>query len=269
MRTNKKNNSLRHSAGIVQILLLLFLFASCSKQVTQRASASLTIVNAVVGSGLLVTNFSGTQPISWYLNANKLLYNAYYSNSYGTNNQFNSYSGINNLTLYQYPDTGKGSTPLFDLSLNLPAGSINSLFLTGTVASPDTLLVSDHIPYYQWPDSVTGIRFVNLSPTSAPVSVNIEGQPAGSEVAGLAYKGITGFKKYPASSAISSYTFEFRDRSTGALLTTYTADGINNDGLDPNNPVNDWHSRSHTLALLGLPDGTGNSVQTVLLINNY
>ncbi len=234
--------------------------------------ASLTLINSVVGSSLLIPNFSGSYTLSGsYISGNFLTYGYYYGYAAGMNtgNQMTLQSGLQTLAMYQYPDTLPTSKPLLNIDFTLTAGSINSLFLTGTVNSPDTLLTVDHPPYYSVTDSSVGFRFVNLSPGSKPISVNIQGEPDGSRVSSLSYKNITGFSSFPAASGISSYTFEFRDAATGALLASYLADGINNDGSDPNNPANNWRFRNFTLAFLGLPDGSGTEAQTVLLINNY
>jgi hypothetical protein len=101
-----------------------------------------------------------------------------------------------------------------------------------------------------------GIRFVNLSPGSAPVSVDIQGGANGSEAASLPYKSITAFKDYPATPAVSAYTFEFRDLASGALLASYR--------------VNSTPYLNYTIALEGIPGvGTGATAQAAYLINNY
>ena len=251
----------------ITVFLLLFNIISCSKKNdVPKGTASLTIINAVPGSNKLVTNFSDSYSLNGrYIFANAITYNVFY----GLNQVFSSYSGTQKLVLYQFPDTLPKSIPLFDLTLNLPIASINTLFLTGTVNAPDTLFTTDQPPYHSTSDSVTGIRFVNLSPGSAPISVNIQGQADGSEINALPYKKITAFKNYAANSVISSYTFEFKDAATGALLGTYTATGINNDGTDPGTSTNEWRFRNSTLVFLGLPNETGELGQSVLLINNY
>ncbi|MDO6430071.1 hypothetical protein Q4E93_05715 [Flavitalea sp. BT771] len=249
--------------------LLSLSVASCSKQPMPASPSSLTIINAVVGSAPLVTDFSGTGAITWFSGADKIAYNSFSTADYGDNNQLSSYSGIQKLALYQYPDTLQQAKPLFNLTLTLPAGSINSLFLTGTVDAPDTLFVADQLPPHPVSDSVAAIRFVNLSPNSAPVSINLLGKANGSEVATLSYKGITAFTSYPATHDIASYSFEFRDAATETLLATYTADGINNAESDPFNPTKIWRNRNTTLALLGVPGGSGDKALSVLMINNY
>jgi len=171
------------------------------------------------------------------------------------------------LGLYEYPDTTVKSTPLYNFTLALSNNSIHSLFLTGTVSAPDTLYTSDVLPYYPPGDSVVGIRFVNLSPGSNPISVNITGNPLGSEANSLAYKGLSNFHQYPATSSISSYTFEFHDVATGNMLASYTLNGINNIGSVFS--TNNYVYRNYTLALIGANDSTGTFAQNCLLINNY
>ena len=246
---------------IMPALICLCIF-SCSKEKNLHGTSTLTVINAVTGSNLLVTNFNGTIPLNDYLNANKLQYNVF--STYA--NQFTYYSGRQPLALYAYPDTLEKSTPLINLVLDLPVGSVHSLFLTGTMHHPDTMFVTDQLPYHPLADSVTGIRFVNLSPGSAPVSVRIQGRTGNAEVVSLPYKGITGFKQYEARAASEDYVFEFHDAGSGALITSYQLTGISNPGaVSPNN----WRNRNFTLALLGLPGGAGGLAPSVLLINNY
>jgi len=245
----------------LSVCICLCLF-SCSKEKGPQGTSTLTIINAVTGSNLLVPNFSGTVPLNTYLNANKVQYNIF--SVYA--NQYTSYSGRQPLGIYAYPDTLEKSAPLLNLVLDLPVGSVHSLFLTGTLEHPDTLFVTDPLPYYPPADSVTGIRFVNLSPGSAPVSISIQGQTGGAEVSSLPYKGITGFKQYAAKATSADYVFEFRDAGSGALITSYQATGISNPGTAaPNN----WRNHCFTLVLLGQPGGTGTLAPSVLLINNY
>lgn len=249
----------------IRVCLCIFLSvvaASCKKiELNVPGTATLTIINTVKGTSSLATNFNGTGPlVNYYLNARKLTYNTALSD-----NRISSYSGSVQLGLYNYPDTLPKSTPLLLLSLELPVGSIHSLFVTGTVTAPDTMYINDHIPSYPTSDSTTGIRFINLAQGSDPVSINLEGQAPGSEINALGYKQVTGFMRYPATAAVSSYTFECRDAATGELLASYTAEGINNNSSDPNNRINKWRFRNSTLALVANSDDT----KTLLLINNY
>ena len=216
---------------------------ACTKQ-TVSPTASLNLINAVPGSTpSLVTNFSGTTPIVWYRTALKLVYGTVDKAS-----QSMSFTGPQKLAVFLYPDTTTHSTPLFNLDLHLKPGTINTLFLTGTKTAPDTMLTTDILPYYPISDSSLGIRFVNLSAGSTPVSVNITGLANGSEAGSISYKNITGFKKYPATATVSQYNFEFRDAASGALLGSYILAGVNS-----NVASTAKRYRNFTLAFMGLP----------------
>src|SRR5258708_20584297 len=196
---------------------------SCKKQVVSLGPGltTLTIVNAVSGSSPIIANINQQlpryqgQPATAYLGYNLL-----------------KFSGGN--TIMNFRQTSDKTTDLITTSnMSLPNYSIHSLFLGGTVSSPDTLLVTDILPIHGTSghgaaDSTAGIRFVNLSPGSSPISINLQGNASGSEVASLSYKDITGFINYSTISAVSSYTFEFRDAGTGNRLATFTLGGVNN-----------------------------------------
>jgi hypothetical protein len=166
----------------------------------------------------------------------------------------NSYSGNQPMTIYQFPDTLDKDVPLFRLTLPLPIASISTLFLTGTASSPDTLFTTDVLPYHTAADSTMGIRFMNLSPGSRPVNIRVKGQSGAPIGSNLAYKGTTRFMIMPAGTQQGDYTFEFRDAVTETLLISYTTKGIQ---LPPQNFRNAWTYRNSTLALMGLPGGTG------------
>lgn len=245
-----------------QTIFLLLLITACRKNdIDPEGTASLTIVNSLKGTVSLVTNFSGTDRLSnHYANAKQLMYN-----SFDPSYQLAAYKGKQKLALYNYPDTLLKDKPLLQLELDLPRGSIHSLFVTGTLAAPDTLFIEEHPPYRPSSDSTTGIRFINLVPGSAGISVNLAGQPNGSEISLLRYKDASAFKSYAATSNVYSYTFEFRDAVSGALLASYTAEDINNDSSDRDNDINKWRFRNCTLALVSAADDTN----TILLINNF
>jgi hypothetical protein len=226
---------------------------ACTKEPKLRGSAALTVVNAVTGSDPFLIPIFGGDTLATYTGAYQLPYGA----TFLTGN----YTGKQKLTFYQYPDTGKHSTPLYHLDINLPAGTIHTLFLTGTTSSPDTLFTTDVIPYHPSSDSSVGIRFVNLMAGSGPVSVNVAGAAQGSEISSLGYKGITPFTNYPATAAVSDYTFEFHDAASGTLIGTYLLSGVN-DVIS-----NSRRFRNLTLALIGTPGDP--ATQRIILIEAY
>ena len=240
------------------VWMLACTMLSCAKQKDAPGTACLTLVNAVPNATpYLLTNFSGTNPITYYTTAMRLTYG-----TWAANNQTGSYSGQTPLAIFRPPDTLAKSTPLFNLSVNLPIGTIHTLFLTGTLTSPDTLFTTDNPPYHPASDSSMGMRFVNLMPGSAPVSVNITGSANGSEVSSLPYKGITGYRNYPAGAAVSHYKFEFRDAVSGTLINSLDVTGINNVASN-----NTRRFRNLTLALLGLPGDV--TTWKIVLIESY
>lgn len=250
------------------IVVVAIAESSCNKELKHPEASSLIIVNAVAGAGRLATNFSGMNNLTYYSSATGV--------NYGVSSEFNAYRGPIQLGLYQYPvDTFIHSSPLFRLDLNLSASGMYSLFLTGTVSSPDTIFTTDYPPYYNRIDSSFGIRFVNLSAASNPVSVivkrNAAGIDIGNGVSRLAYKGITDFQKYRAVTGDSTYKFEFRDAANNALIATYNMTNVNNGtGIPPAlTTVNTIRNRNFTIALIGTPGGTGTVVQKTILINNY
>ncbi len=85
--------------------------ASCSKDKPVTGAASLTLVNGMVGSTpYLVTNFSGGQPLQSYTAAMKISYA-----TYSVFNQSGSYSGLQPLAVYRYPDTTVHSSPVINV----------------------------------------------------------------------------------------------------------------------------------------------------------
>ena len=175
--------------------------------------------------------------------------------------------GTQHVALFQYGDTTDHSVPLINVALDVQAGSYYSLFCMGTIDHPDTVFVKENIPYYGT-DSVAGIRFANFSAGSAPISINITGQPYGSVVSSLPYKGMTGFIRFPATSNVFNDLFEFRDAATGTLIATRNARNVGQPGMDF--APNTWQFKNNTIALIGIPGQTDfYSMQRTDVINNY
>jgi len=237
----------------LNLLLLLLLLGACKKETDPvgPGTSALTIVNGLTDVNSISTLFSHAQPNTgtYYVNLNSIPYS--YSRT------LNSYSGWQQLALYQIPDTLATSKPVYTLTLNLPVNTIHTLFLMGTSQSPDTLFTTDILPYHPPADTVIGVRFVNISKNSVPVSVNLLGQPNGSTVTSLPYKGVSAFKNYNADATVSSYTFEFRDKATGELMGSCLLDGINAVGTFPSTR----RYKNFTLAFIGAPgDNAPNKV---------
>ncbi len=250
---------MKKQSFIYACLLAIMLFSCGKATIMPKDAASLNIMNAVVGSQWLATNFKGGTPYDFY---NTL--NLQYADPSFTTKHYSSYSGEQPLWIYNYPDTTEKDLPLLKLILQLPAGSIHSLYVTGTLAQPDTMFVEEHLPYHPLGDSTTSIRFINLSPGSQPLKVTIQGKSS-PEAASIAYKTMSNFITYPVNVPQADDVFEFRDAASDALITTFTATGIHYTG--PSVQPHPWLFRNNALALIGIPGGTGAQRQRVIVVN--
>lgn len=259
---------IRNSTIIAMIISLLVTGCKKSPEILPPG-ASLNIIAAIPDAGLLYGSFAGTEQLASYRSSSRLNYNSYNGTGLNTN-LFNRPPGDQRLAFYRQGDTAHPEKPFIAVTIPLKASGIYSLFLVGTSSNPDTLLTTDHIPTYSLQDSVTGIRFMNLSPGSNPITINIAGMPPGSEVEELPYKSYTTFKAYPATANINDYTFEFRDKASGTLLATYKTSKMNKYVSTARiTEVNTWLFRSSTFVFLGLPNGVGPQAQTVNIINHF
>lgn len=187
------------------LILAAFGFTACTKTSLSLTSptslASLNVTNAVVGGSALTLNVINGQTVT--------------NNSYS---HFSLVAGQSRVSLFP---AATPNTPYYNQTLSTANGSYYSLFLSGTSPSAiDATLIKES--YQNYADSLCGVRFINLSPGSNPISVNLTGGANGSEVSSLAYKAYTDFKQYPAKKTNTSYAFQVRDATTGNLITSYT-----------------------------------------------
>lgn len=236
----------------------------CSKQFSEPvySVASLNVVNALPTSApLILVQGSITPVIGTFSGIGALSYasTAVLTAPRGSESFYVIQKNVDTTSI-----NAQGGDFMFSSTLNFAAGGIYSLFITGAdTSNPDYLLVQDMPPTHT--DSTVGIRFVNLSTGSNPVSVDIQGQPNGSTVSSLAYKNITSFANFAATtSSVSSYIFEFRDAVSGNLLASYTLSGVNTHSTTAANTV---LFNNLTIALIGQPAG-GQVAQRCILVNN-
>lgn len=193
------------------IVVLILITIACKKETNQNPpTSSITVVNALENPLDVVVDLSDTL-VPYYLNQAPI--------SNASSAEFGIGFGNIPIIIVSSSDT---SHPLFKGSLNLKPAAIYSFYLVGAEKAIDTFFMQDVIPVYS--DSVSGIRFINLSPGVGSISINIQGNPSSqTEFSGLGYKQISAFKSYAASSSNSgSYIFEVRDQATGDSLTTVT-----------------------------------------------
>ncbi|MEO6524417.1 MAG: hypothetical protein ABIN91_22225 [Mucilaginibacter sp.] len=235
-------------------MLLIGCIVSCKKNDDKVIpSSSLTIVNTVAGATALVTNFDSNSKLTFYKTAQQIT--AY--NSALPFTEFSSYMGTYPLGISLLTDT---LHTIYKGDITIEPGSIHSLFLTGTLTAVDTIYTTDKIPNLLPVDSLADVRFVNASKGSLPISVNIKNQ-ATPFIPSLPYKGVSAFADYSFKKvvpAITSYIFEIRDVATNKVLVTYTL-----------NASTVRLGKSISVALRGLPGGTGVNVQAASIVNHY
>lgn len=189
-------------------IFLMVLFTACKRETLPTIpSSALNVINASADQGSVYVNTFGS-PIIY----------SRFAQLYGHSQQVYSLApGNNNISVIAVTDT---LHPFYNQDINVVKGGIYSLYVYGTAAQYQATVIKDNIPAVQ--DSSAGVRFINLSPDSQPVTVNIQGS-SNAEFTSLAFKQISNFKMYSAKTNVGGvYNFEVRDAASGALLTTYS-----------------------------------------------
>ena len=229
--------------------MILVMAIACEKEKVEfKNSSTINIIHAAVGFGPLKINQGGGNGFV-YSKANDLNYSS--SAFYG------ALTGNISLTVVNAIDTTKA---LLTKSLNLAA--TNTLYLIGRLPNIDTMFrVEQNLPRIDKTslsqDNSIYIRFVNLSPNSTPLNINIRSVTT-NEVSGLEYKGVSAFKKYEALSNTANYIFEIRDAATNITKATYTLN------------TNSNRYKTISLVIKGLMDtSSGTDAFGVLLVNYF
>lgn len=235
-------------------LLWLTLAAGCEKAKETEGAASVTIVNTL--NTPLIVNFNEQDSVVFTNGGvNQVLYSQ-------SSLEYALPRGMQRINLHELNTSTTIPTwtrePLSSMRIQLSPGEMWSLFLTGTVDQPDTLLVRDRPLRIPTADSSLGIRFVNLV-EGQEVAINLTGEAPGSEEAALPYESVTDFRKYAADVTAPSYFFECRNKSTGDLLATAV---ISNPGSVVGS--NMWRFRNFTVVFYG-----SSSSSSAFVVRNY
>jgi len=210
------------------IALMAALHACKQNNVTPGNLASINVTNAVIGGSALTYNTTSTTV---------------------SNNNFMQLTMIAGNSLLNLYPAATPSSSYYNNTIQTSSGDNYSLFLSGpSPSSVDAVLIKES--YQNYADSLCGVRFINLSPNSNPISVNVSGSANGSIVTSLAYKAYSNFTQLPAKRLNRTYVFQIRDATTGNLITTYT--------------MNTPYFNNVTIALRGLIASPG-----IILVKNY
>jgi len=221
----------------ILFIAIILLGSACERETYEiKSTSSVYVINAAVDNGPIRVNVGAGNGFS-YSKATDL--------AFGTSNIYGAFSGGNKITVVNSLDTTK---TVFNRTLNLEG--VSTLYIAGQVPITDTIFQAEkNLPYISQgninnPDNSFYLRFVNLSPNSNPLSINIK-QSTVKETTSLGYKSISQFKKYEALTTTANYIFEITDPITNRLLATYTLNTGNN------------RFKTISLVIKGLVDGTG------------
>lgn len=238
---------MRKHITIILVLAGTLLLGCGDEQTMPFTAASLKVVHAAVDAAPVHVNYFGREV-------------AFLTNppiSYTSGDNFTLPAGVaRDIIIVNSEDT---LSQMFATSVTLQEGDMATLFLVGQEDQLEGVFLEEQLPILT--DSLTGVRFINLSPDSDPVSVTISGQSQ--EIAGnLAYRDDSGYVELDASRNAGIYTFEFRD-SNDVMIATASLDPLPGTGTKPL-----FHYQS--FALLGLSDdGNGGNTLEVIQVNNY
>jgi hypothetical protein len=268
----------KNKVAFILCIIINLIVLGCQKTTTAPSAtgvADFTVINAIPTNYAVTTVINTSQPIMWFTNAPDIYYGIEGYNYF----KYSVVPGNDTVYVVQITDTldvgPKASGQMYYGILPLNKGGIYSLFLCGKdTTSPDYLFTIDTLPYHGPNDSTAGIRFVNLSAGSNPISINLEGSANGSEVSNLGYKGITGFKDYISNSSVTygGYIFVVRDVATGDSLTTFSLNGFGNSsgvGLSDPNTGGPLVFKNITIAFTGQPGANASVPQSMFVIDNY
>lgn len=233
-------------------LLIPFLFACKKDKNIVQTSSTINVVNAVIGEANIKVNPSGRN-----ISFNKITDLV----AFGTGRFYYSSLSLGSLVAVSALDTTK---TLFERTINFEPG-IYTLYLSGQAPAIDTLfrketnypMIRTDIAKPPSADSVVNVRFVNLSPNSPALNVNIKNN-TNNEIENFSYKGIGSWKAYPSKLTSTVYSFEVRNAQSNAILLTYnfTANATN-------------RFRNVALVIRGMVGGTGTNALAISPINYF
>ncbi|EDM34885.1 hypothetical protein PBAL39_00095 [Pedobacter sp. BAL39] len=243
----------------IQSALFLSMLLSCKKELSQQDTASLTIVNAMYGSDLALFNFDPN-------------FSPAVKPAAGMVRRYRSYDPGGHITIpikeqflkvYKYPLNTQDQS-VFQYNFTPAAGDASTLFFSGTIQQPESVLITNLPPYHAVADSVLGLRFVNLAPAKTPVRIRISGEGTDLTVTNLAYQAATDYLSVNADAKVGNVLVEVFDQASGSILQTYTLMDVGTTTMEKNK----WRYRNYTLAWLP-NDLNGNLAAEPFLIEDF
>lgn len=226
-------------------ITVIILFTSCDKnEIKIEPLATISVFNAVVDGKVVKLNTA--------LRDSCLVMNYKHFTILAKNS-----SALN------FFPSGSSSMSYFNQSIDTKAGEIYSVFLTGSHSAPESVLIKDNIPAYPIED-IVNIRFVNLSPNSPALSINLVSPVSNDLFKDVNYKKVTDFisLQVPVVTPIVPYVFQIKN-NTGTVLGTFT--------MPASGTVSVASSRHRNVTLIskGLLSGTGVNAFGIVALPHY
>jgi hypothetical protein len=212
----------KRSVAAIGVAALLSLFSSCLKENSNYTPPPVALVSVFDASTSLPA-------LDVDFNNNKVNWNPV---TYGTGLSYvQAYTGLRTFNFYAYGENGL----LFSDTATLKVNYVYSIFLTGTTAKTDFVILNDNIN--QPAANSASVRFVDLSPDAPAVDLVLADTVRASAIA---YKGASQFVSIPGGKV---YNLQVKQAGTNTVLAT-----LNNISLNTN--------YVYTIMLTGLASGT-------------
>jgi len=172
---------MKKQLSYIFFFFLPLFFCACKKSSFNNASpnASINVIHAASNLPSVNVHFSeDTGPFYTYMQPI----------SYGSAFEWGIPGGAVPIVIISSADT---SGSILNTTFDLKPSGIYSLYLLNESSKSSTLFLEDTIPVHS--DSTAGVRFINLSEGSQPMTVNIDTSPSQTEFGNVGYKEITAF----------------------------------------------------------------------------
>jgi hypothetical protein len=200
------------------LIIIAICFINCKKDIdVSKPISTINVINAAIDIGSIRVNATG-KAVSYLATVDPV--------AYSSNKFYYSEAGFQQLIAVKAIDT---TQIIFKQSVDLRNG-FNTLYLAGMSPEIDTLFrhesdiqfIKTDITTPTSQEYITYLRFVNLSPNSTALKINIKNTPT-SELSDFTYKSISKWKPYVNNlPGPTIYIFEIRRIDTNELVLTYT-----------------------------------------------
>lgn len=247
-----KNKSL-----LCLLVVILLGIISCSDDQEQvfPPSGSLKVVHGAM-------NAPGVH-IGYFNSENEIVYSANPILSFGRTQRFTIPADEERSV--RFVNSNDTTSTILNTELNLKAGQIITLFLTGDSIELSATLIGD-IGHTTIRDSINTVRFVNMTSDVNSLNVSLDGSDT-NIASDLTFSQPTDFIEFDATLENLNYTFNFINGS-GDIISSFQ---LRQFFVIPGRPPFVLTFRKNiTLALVGAEDdGEGNNTLRVIQVNNF